>query len=45
MLSIGYELYCKMLEEAVDAAKGKETLPQAEETAFSLAIPAVIPKN
>ena len=45
MLSIGYELYCKMLEEAVDAAKGKETLPQAEETAFSLAIPAVIPKR
>lgn len=45
MLSIGYELYCKMLEEAVDAAKGKATLPQAEETAFSLAIPAVIPKR
>ena len=46
MLSIGYELYCKTCsEEAVDTAKGKETLPQAEETAFSLAIPAVIPKR
>ncbi len=42
MLNIGYELYCKMLEEAVDAAKGGNPLPQAEETAFSLPISAVI---
>ena len=45
MLSIGYELYCKMLQEAVDNAKGAEVMPQAEETAFSLPIPAVIPKR
>ncbi len=42
MLSIGYELYCKMLEEAVDEAKGVERLPAVEETAFSLPIPAII---
>jgi len=67
MLSVGYELYCKMLEEAVslagkkaangttaggEGADGKSTdgypaggmeeLPQAEETSFSLPIPAII---
>lgn len=45
MLSVGYELYCKMLEEAVEHAKGREVIPQAEETAFSLSIPAVISKR
>lgn len=42
MLNVGYELYCKLLEEAVERLKGKEVLPSAEETAFSLPIPAVI---
>lgn len=42
MLSIGYELYCKMLEEAVQQAKGMELLPKAEETTFNLPIPAII---
>ena len=45
MLNVGYELYCKMLEEAVEEAQGKQPLPQAEETAFSLSIPAVISKR
>lgn len=27
MLNIGYELYCKMLEEAVDKARGIEEIP------------------
>jgi transcription-repair coupling factor (superfamily II helicase) len=45
MLSVGYELYCKMLEEAVDKLNGKETVQQAEETAFSLPIPAIISKR
>ena len=36
MLNVGYELYCKMLEEAVNRLNGRETIPQAEETAFSL---------
>ena len=45
MINVGYELYCKMLEEAVEEAQGKQPLPQAEETAFSLSIPAVISKR
>ena len=42
MLNIGYELYCKMLEEAVDKARGIDKLPQAEETVFEMPIPAII---
>ena len=42
MLNIGYELYCKMLEEAVDKARGVEEIPEAEETAFNLPIPAIL---
>ncbi len=42
MLNVGYELYCKMLEEAVDKAKGEDPVPKAEETAFNLPISAVI---
>ena len=42
MLNIGYELYCKMLEEAVDKARGIEEIPEAEETAFNLPIPAIL---
>ena len=45
MMSVGYELYCKMLEEAVGEAQGIEKLPQAEETTFSLPIPALIPQR
>ncbi len=44
MLNIGYELYCKLLEEAVDRLQGREVLQPAEETAFSLSIPALIPR-
>ena len=45
MLNVGYELYCKMLEEAVDTISGKDVMPAAEETAFSLPIPAIIPER
>ena len=45
MLNVGYELYCKMLEEAVNRLKGRETIPQTEETAFSLPVSAVIPER
>ncbi len=45
MMNVGYELYCKMLEEAVEAARGREVIPPAEETAFSLSIPALIPER
>lgn len=43
MLNVGYELYCKLLDEAVQRLQGKELLPEAEETLFSLPIPALIP--
>lgn len=45
MLNVGYELYCKLLEEAVEKVQGKEVLPEAEETAFSLPVSAVIPER
>ncbi len=45
MLNIGYELYCKMLEEAVDKARGVEEIPEAEETAFNLPIPAILSEH
>jgi transcription-repair coupling factor (superfamily II helicase) len=45
MLSVGYELYCKMLEEAAAKARGEEVLPEAEETVFSIPVPAIIPKS
>ena len=49
MMSIGYELYCKLLDEAVKKIEAGETgektddLPSADETVFSLPIPALIP--
>lgn len=45
MLSVGYELYCKMLEEAAAKARGEEVLPEAEETVFSIPVPAIIPRR
>ncbi len=45
MMNVGYELYCKMLEEAIETAQGREPVPEAEETAFSLPVPALIPKR
>ena len=44
MLNVGYELYCKLLAEAVERLQGRSALPEAEEAAFSLPIPALIPQ-
>ena len=44
MLNVGYELYCKLLAEAVERLQGRSVLPEAEEAAFSLPIPALIPQ-
>ena len=44
MLNVGYELYCKLLEEAVERLQGGNVLPAAEDTDFSLPIPALIPQ-
>ena len=43
MMNIGYELYCKLLEETVEKLQGGGLTPQAQETTFSLPIPALIP--
>lgn len=47
MLSIGYELYCKLLDEAVKKIESgiadEADIPPAEETVFGLPIPALIP--
>ena len=45
MVNVGYELYCKMLEESVARLNGQETLPEVEETTFSIPLPAIISKN
>ena len=52
MLSIGYELYCKLLDEAVKriesgqpAETEGEDIPTAEEAVFGLPIPAIIPHS
>ncbi len=42
MVNVGYELYCKMLEESFAAMQGQEVMPQAEETIFSIPVPAII---
>ncbi|NLD20511.1 MAG: transcription-repair coupling factor [Clostridiales bacterium] len=42
MLNVGYELYCKMLEEAVAHIKGEQAEEQVEETTFSLPMTAII---
>ncbi|MDO5490972.1 MAG: transcription-repair coupling factor [Bacillota bacterium] len=44
MLNVGYELYCKLLEEAVARLFGETLMPQAEETVFSVPVPALIPR-
>ena len=44
MLNIGYELYCKLLEETVEKLQGNTMAQEAEVTAFGLPIPALIPE-
>ena len=36
-------MYCKLLEEAVARLQGNELMPAAEETVFSVPVPALIP--
>lgn len=44
MASVGYSLYCKMMKQAIEAAKGKAGAQEPEiETAVDLAVPAYIP--
>ncbi len=50
MLSVGYEFYCKLLDQAVSKLRGGENLgtdgepmPSPDETVFALPVPAIIP--
>lgn len=47
MASVGYSLYCKMMKQAIEAAKGKVPIGAETEfeTAVDLAIPAYIPDS
>lgn len=46
MASVGYSLYCKMMKQAIEAAKGKiPAVNEDFETAVDLAIPAYIPDS
>lgn len=42
MINVGYELYCKLLEESMKKMQGEEIIPEAEETVFSIPLPAII---
>ncbi|HML37141.1 MAG TPA: transcription-repair coupling factor [Bacillota bacterium] len=43
MMNIGYELYCKLVDDAVRALSGEIVNPDREETSIELDVPAFIP--
>lgn len=45
MESVGYDLYCKMLNEAIKQTKGEETLEESFDTVIDLDIDAYIPST
>jgi len=45
MMSVGYELYCKLVDDAVRALKGEIVNPNAEEASIELAAAAYIPDS
>lgn len=45
MISVGYELYCKMVDEAVAALKGEVIKDEREEVVFDVKVPAFIPET
>ena len=45
MVNVGYELYCKMVDEAVRALQGEIVNPDREETSIELSVPALIPRE
>ena len=44
MANVGYELYCKMMDEAIKKLQGKEIEEKYNETTISMEEPAYIPK-
>ncbi len=45
MMNVGYELYCKLVDDAVRALKGEIVRPEREETLIELAEAAYIPES
>ena len=45
MMNIGYELYCKLVDDAVRALGGEIVNPDREETSIELDVPAYIPET
>ncbi len=45
MMTIGYELYCKLIEEAVKELKGEVVSSGSEEINMDIDVPAYIPKK
>ncbi len=45
MMNIGYELYCKLVDDAVRALGGEIVNPDREETSIEIDIPAYIPET
>ena len=45
MMNIGYELYCKLIDEAVRALGGEIVNPEREETSIEIDVPAFIPET
>jgi len=45
MMNIGYELYCKLVDDAVRALGGKIVNPDREETSIEIDVPAFIPDD
>ena len=45
MMAVGYTLYCKMMREAIDRARGKAVEEEEIDTTVDLGVPALIPPN
>ena len=45
MAAVGYDMYCSLLEEAVNEAMGKPAKPQKEETLVDINVSAYIPET
>ena len=45
MMNIGYELYCKLVDDAVRALGGEIVNPDREETSIEIDVPAYIPDS
>lgn len=45
MMNIGYELYCKLVDEAVRAMGGEIVNPDREETSIEIDVPAFVPET